>query len=81
MLGETQVGENGDESSLDQGWRKTSYSMSNGHCLEVARLAGGRRIGVRDSKAVSTGGLVLRFESRVWAAFLAEIPSFPPFEI
>jgi Domain of unknown function (DUF397) len=81
MPGETLVGENEDKSPLGQGWRKASYSMSNGHCLEVARLAGGLRIGVRDSKAVSTEGLVLRFEPRVWTSFLAEIPNFSPFEI
>jgi hypothetical protein len=51
-------------------WRKSSYSMSNGHCLEAARLAGGR-IGVRDSKAAD--GLVLRFSPATWSAFLAEL--------
>jgi hypothetical protein len=80
MHGETPVGENGDKSPFGQGWRKSSYSMSNGHCLEVTRFAGGRRIGVRDSRAVPAGGLVLRFEPRVWAAFLAKIPVMPPFE-
>jgi Domain of unknown function (DUF397) len=55
-------------------WWKSSYSMSNGHCLETARLAGGR-VGVRDSKA--TEGLVLRFEPETWAAFLAELRTSP----
>jgi hypothetical protein len=53
----------------DLGWRKSSFSMSNGHCLEAARFAGG--IGVRDSKA--TDGPVLGFGSEAWSAFVAEL--------
>jgi hypothetical protein len=65
------IGDN--EGQCDTGdWRKSSFSMSNGHCLEASRLAGGR-IGVRDSKA--TDGLVLRFEPATWAAFVAELQS------
>ncbi len=64
------AGDNGDESNLGGDWRKSSYSMSNGHCVETARLAGGH-IGVRDSKAAE--GLVLRFEPGTWSAFLAEV--------
>jgi len=67
------TGDNGDERNPGD-WRKSSYSMSNGHCLETARLAGGR-IGVRDSKAAE--GLVLRFEPGTWAAFLAELRASP----
>jgi Domain of unknown function (DUF397) len=66
------VDHNGDEYDLVGGWWKSSYSMSNGHCLETARLTGGR-IGIRDSKAVE--GPVLRFEPRAWATFLAELRS------
>jgi hypothetical protein len=44
--------------------------MSNGQCVETARLAGGH-IGVRDSKA--SEGHVLRFDPGKWAAFLAEL--------
>jgi len=51
-------------------WRKSSYSMSNGHCVEIARLSGGR-VGVRDSKA--TEKRVLRFHPETWAAFLREL--------
>ena len=70
------VGDNGDERAVDD-WRKSSYSMSNGHCLEAARLAGGR-IGVRDSKA--SDGLVLRFGPATWSEFLAGLRTSPSAE-
>jgi hypothetical protein len=68
------AGDNGGECTLGGDWRKSSYSMSNGHCLEASRLASGR-IGVRDSK--SAEGLVLGFEPETWAAFLAELRTSP----
>jgi hypothetical protein len=77
MGGRTPVGDNADECDPGGGWRKSSYSMSNGQCVETARLAGGR-IGVRDSK--STEGLVLRFEPATWAAFLAKFRTSPSFK-
>ena len=49
-------------------WIKSSLSMSNGNCVEVARLPGGQ-IGVRDSK--NPEGAILRFTSAGWHAFLA----------
>lgn len=64
------MGDNADECKPREGWRRSSYSMSNGQCVETAHLAGGR-IGVRDSKAAE--GLVLRFDPGTWAAFLAEL--------
>lgn len=67
----TPLGDNADECN-PRGWRKSSYSMSNGQCIETARLAGGG-IGVRDSKAPE--GLVLRFEPGTWVAFLEELRS------
>jgi hypothetical protein len=48
-------------------WVKSSLSFSNGNCVEVAGLPGGR-IGVRDSKDVT--GPVLRFTPSEWHAFL-----------
>jgi hypothetical protein len=76
---ETPVGESEGKSPLSQGWRKSSYSMSNGHCVEIAFFATEGRIGIRDSKAISTGGSVLRFETRAWNTFLDELRIYPPF--
>jgi hypothetical protein len=56
--------------SLNGTWRKSSYSQSNGHCVEVTQLPDGR-VGVRDSKVAN--GPVLPFEPRAWTAFLREI--------
>ena len=71
------VGHNGDEYDLVGGWWKSSYSMSNGHCLETARLTGGR-IGIRDSKAIK--GPVLRFGPGAWATFLAGLRTSSSFK-
>jgi hypothetical protein len=70
----TPTGDNTDECNPGI-WRKSSYSMSNGQCVETARLAGGR-IGVRDSQAVE--GLMLCFDLETWTAFLAEIRTGGP---
>ncbi len=67
----TPVGDN-------EGWRKSTYSMSNGHCVETARLAGVAGVAgvaVRDSQAA--GGVVLRFAPEAWATFLAELRTSP----
>jgi Domain of unknown function (DUF397) len=54
----------------DSSWVKSSLSMSNGNCVEVASLSGGG-IGVRDSK--DTEGPVLRFTPDEWHAFLGGV--------
>jgi hypothetical protein len=51
--------------------------MSNGQCVEAARLVDGC-IGVRDSQ--SAKGLVLRFEPENWAAFTAKLRTSPSFK-
>jgi hypothetical protein len=77
MGNRTLVRDNGDECNLGVRWQKSSYSMSNGHCVETARLASGR-IGVRDSMAAE--GAVLRFGPGAWSAFLTELRTSPSFK-
>lgn len=38
-------------------WRKSSYSGDQSNCVEVARAA--NEVGIRDSKAATTGALLL----------------------
>jgi hypothetical protein len=49
-------------------WVKSSLSLYNGNCVEVANLPGGV-VGVRDSKNLE--GPVLRYTPLEWLAFLA----------
>ncbi|MFI6367001.1 DUF397 domain-containing protein [Nocardia sp. NPDC050630] len=49
-------------------WFKSSYSESNGQCVEVAFLDGGL-VGVRDSK--NPTGPALAFTPAEWSAFTA----------
>ncbi len=51
-------------------WTKSSLSLSNGNCVEVASLPG-HQIGVRDSK--DAAGPVLRFTPDEWFAFLGGV--------
>jgi hypothetical protein len=51
-------------------WRKSSYSVANGDCVETTRLANGH-IGVRDSK--NAENLVLSFTPVEWRAFVGEV--------
>lgn len=53
------------------GWRKSSYSFSNGNCAEVGQ--DGAVVGVRDSQ--DPGGPVLAFPAGAWAAFTAALKS------
>jgi Domain of unknown function (DUF397) len=54
----------------DARWKKSSLSMSNGHCVEVAWLPGGD-VGVRHSK--DRTGPTLFFTSGEWNAFLGGV--------
>ncbi len=51
-------------------WTKSSLSLSNGNCVEVASLPGDQ-IGVRDSKDAE--GPVLKFTPDEWQAFLGGV--------
>jgi Domain of unknown function (DUF397) len=48
-------------------WIKSSYSLANSDCVEVADLPGGG-VGVRDSK--DPAGPALRFTPGEWHAFI-----------
>jgi hypothetical protein len=51
-------------------WVKSSFSYSNGNCVEVASLYG-LAVGVRDSR--DADGVILRFATREWHAFLGGV--------
>jgi hypothetical protein len=53
-----------------QNWRKSSRSMTNGNCVEVAGPTG-QSIGVRDS--MNPTGAVLGFTLGEWDAFVGSI--------
>jgi hypothetical protein len=53
---------------VDATWAKSSFSFSNGNCVEVAALPGGS-VAVRDSR--DPAGPVLRFTRDGWDTFLA----------
>jgi hypothetical protein len=59
---------NGDVRDQRGGWRKSSHSMTNGHCLEAGILEI-EFVSVRDSKAVA--GLELSIKPAAWTAFVA----------
>lgn len=62
---------------LNDSWIKSSFSMSNGQCVEVGRLPDGR-VGMRHSKIPN--GPVLSFEPAEWVEFLRRLrdSDFPP---
>jgi Domain of unknown function (DUF397) len=52
-------------------WRKSSYSVGNGECVEAASAYGW--VAVRDSK--NPAGPVLFYTARAWRYFIAAIKS------
>ena len=52
---------------VDASWAKSSFSFSNGNCVEVAELPG-HSVAVRDSH--DPAGPVLRFTRGGWNTFL-----------
>jgi hypothetical protein len=57
---------------LDTGgadWRKASYSMANGNCVEVGSAAA--RIAVRDS--ARPDAIVICFQARAWRDFIGTV--------
>lgn len=54
-------------------WRKSSWSASNGNCVEVATLRHDL-VGVRDSKEVGQGP-VLIFDGGAWNSFIESVKS------
>ena len=56
-----------DTSSIS--WRKSSFSMSNGDCVEVATLPSGW-VAVRDSKNT---GPMLAFSRRDWRSLVIQL--------
>ena len=53
-------------------WRRTSYSIGNGQCIEAAVSADGR-VGVRDSKVQLSPVIV--FSAGEWHAFISTVYS------
>lgn len=74
MSSKAPVGDTAAECGVRLGWRKSSHSLTNGHCVEAAVLAESH-VGIRDGKEAEGG--VLRFRPGVWAAFLTEIRASP----
>ena len=53
-------------------WRTSSYTGSSGNCVEVAPVAAGGTVLVRDTK--DREGSVLAVPATAWRAFLADVP-------
>ena len=51
-------------------WRKSTWSIANGQCLEAAILADGT-LGVRDS--TDNAGTIARFAKGEWHTFIKDI--------
>ncbi|MCK1814785.1 DUF397 domain-containing protein [Streptomyces sp. XM4011] len=52
-------------------WRTSSYSGGNGNCVEVAVIAAGNGVAVRDTEDRTIPAAVI--PARAWSAFLAHL--------
>ena len=50
-------------------WRKASYSMANGNCVEA--ISTSTHIAVRDS--IKPGTTIISYPSRAWQIFIAAV--------
>jgi hypothetical protein len=71
-MGDTTSGQGDGHERSQFGWKKSSYSLSNGHCVETASFAHGRVVGVRDSRR-GADGTILLFERGAWSAFTGQL--------
>jgi hypothetical protein len=69
-VGKITLGDNPGGLGSESHWIKSSFSFSNGNCVEVASLLE-NEVGVRDSK--DTAGPVLRFTPAEWHAFVGGV--------
>ena len=61
------------EQQLERDWRKSSYTGTNGNCVETAN--GNSTVMVRDTK--DRNGVTLSIPAGAWQTFLAMVMNFP----
>jgi len=69
-VGETKLGNQAETAASGLNWVKSSLSLANGNCVEVASLPDGGAA-VRNSR--QSGGPVLRFAPDEWHAFVDSV--------
>jgi len=58
---------------MEADWRKSSYSVAQGACVEIAFAEQDEIVMMRDSK--NPGGAVLTYPAETWRQFLTDIRS------
>ena len=56
---------------MDAVWRKSTYSVANSACVEIALSADGDRVMMRDSK--DPDGAVLTYGTEGWRSFIQDL--------